>query len=117
MSKLKQPTPTDLSSQETYDLALGLALNKFNEQEKFQVLQIIKERQSSSSNVKADKRGTDTENTSRKGTKSWHIRDLHLKGKTPKQIYDTMNAKTFKINGKPVKVYFPEIYRITGTTK
>lgn len=109
-------TEEDFKEQSTYDLALGLALNKFNETDKFEVLKVIEERQAdsgNSSNKKLDSKLV----VSRPGTKSEMIRKLHEQGKTPKQIFDTLNKKGTKLNGKQVKVYFPEIYRITGKKK
>lgn len=104
----------NFNNQTTFDLAFGLASYKFTEVEKFEVLSIIKERQTSEVSFT---KNTVKSTVSRPGTKSEMIRKLHESGKSPKEIFDALNKKGTKLNGKQVKVYFPEIYRITGTKK
>lgn len=98
----------------TFDLAFGLATDQYNEEDKLIILNIIRERDgkdyqpSSTAAQESDK-------TYKKGSKSEKIFNLHKQNKTPKQIYDLLNAK--RKPGEKPNVYYPEIYRITGKKK
>ena len=102
---------SELEKKSTFDLAFGLATNQFEETEKLSVLNIIKLRADGGVEKKyidsADNYGK-VEKIFKKGSKAEKINKLYKSGKTPKQIYD-------KLISEGVKVYFPEIYRVTGT--
>ena len=99
----------DYNNQTTHDLALGFALGKFNETERFSVLKVIEQRERDLKNAAPVKRSLVQ---IKPGTKSFTIKGLLESGKSVKQVYDIMNAKGYRLNGKPVKVYYPEIYRV-----
>ena len=102
----------DFKEKSTFDLAFGLASLKYNEAEKFEVLTIIRERQGNDSAIVEEKKQPKSAISRRPGSKSEMISQLLNDKKTAKQIYDLLNKKGTKLNGKQVKVYFPEIYRI-----
>lgn len=94
----------------TFDLAFNLATGKYSELEKFEALQIIKERdlkQARNLTVVPEERKI---KVPLKGSKAEKILKLVDSGKTAKEIYDLLNSKG-------IKVYYPEIYRFIKRTK
>ena len=101
----------------TFDLAFNLASGTYNEQEKFEVLKIIKEREiNPNKNLKRDveEANTTEESSYQKikskkpplpGSKAEKIQKMLDAGKTPKEILEILKKKN-------IKVHYPEIYRL-----
>lgn len=106
-------TDENFEQKSTFDLAFGLATNQFKESDKLIVLSIIRNRESGATNKSVTPTSTEDEpkeRTFKEGSKAAKINELYQQGKTPKQIFDLLNKKG-------TTVYFPEIYRVTGTVK
>jgi hypothetical protein len=106
----------NLSDLTTFDLAFNLASGIYNEQEKFEVLKIIKDRELNVKDVSVESKEKIINNPNKAkkpplpGSKAEKIQKLLNAGKTAKEILESLNKKG-------IKVYYPEIYRLRKSSE
>lgn len=103
------PPTLNLRDLSTFDLAFNLAQGLYDEKQKFQVLSIIREREAGIVTETASAKAVRPPKPPLKGSKAEKILTLLTEGKSPKDVFESLNKK------KANSVYYPEIYRVAKT--